>query len=245
MKQFWRLCISLEICLGLLALICCTMGLGSFLLSGEYATAINAMPLLSWLRDVPAGISWWLWLTVTFLALLAANTVFCSIDTLQSRWSRARIVPLIAPQLMHAGFLLIIVAHLQSALTSYREQIVVSEGSVALLPDGTPFAVSSIKLTMSPMGMPTGFSTELATDPNNPRASQITISPNHPWLSENYGVYIKQAEGYPSRRALLEIHREPGAGMALAGALLFTAGNVLLLYLRSRAGEYTLSEIGT
>jgi hypothetical protein len=49
--------------------------------------------------------------------------------------------------------------------------------------------------------------------------------------------YIKQAEAYPFKRALLEIHREPGAGMALAGALLFTAGNVLLVVIRSRQSE--------
>jgi hypothetical protein len=50
-------------------------------------------------------------------------------------------------------------------------------------------------------------------------------------------VYIKQAEVYPFKRALLEIHREPGAGMALAGALVFTVGNALLVWLRSRAKE--------
>jgi hypothetical protein len=36
---------------------------------------------------------------------------------------------------------------------------------------------------------------------------------------------------------LLEIHREPGAAIALAGALLFVAGNLLLLYLRSNARD--------
>jgi hypothetical protein len=37
---------------------------------------------------------------------------------------------------------------------------------------------------------------------------------------------------YPTRAALVEIHREPGAGIALAGALLFTIGNIVLLSVR-------------
>jgi hypothetical protein len=85
--------------------------------------------------------------------------------------------------------------------------------------------------------MPAGFSSELVTDLNNPAAGRVTISPNHPWLPGSYGVYIKQVEPYPYRRALLEIHCEPGAGMALSGALLFTAGNLLVLCLRARNRE--------
>jgi len=43
---------------------------------------------------------------------------------------------------------------------------------------------------------------------------------------------LKEVGLFPNRAALIEIHREPGAGLALAGALLFTVGNVLLLAVR-------------
>jgi hypothetical protein len=223
-----------------LALVCIFMAAGSFLLQGDYAAAINAVPLLVWLREVPFGLSWWLWLTVVLLALLVLNTLLCSWDTLVFRWGRGGWLSLFAPQLIHAGFLLVVLAHLLSAYGGYVRQVVVTEGMVAQLPDGSQFGVAGIGITMSPMGMPVGFSGELVTNLRNP-AERFTISPNHPWFSGGYGVYIKQAEGYPSKRALLEIHREPGAGMALAGALIFTVGNVLLVWLRSRAREYDLS----
>jgi len=237
MRSFWRLCISLELCLGLLALVCGTMAAGSFRLSGDYAAAINAMPLFSWLRQTPLTVSWWLWLSMALLALLAVNTALCSISTLRARWGRAGLIALFAPQLMHAGFLLIIVAHLLSATGSFMEQVVAFEGAVIRLPDGRLFAVNSIGIDTSPSGMPTAISTELTTVGAGAAPKRVSISPNHPWLSSGYGVYIKQAEEYPYRQALLEIHHEPGAAMALAGALLFIVGNMLLLYLRSNAGE--------
>ena len=243
LQNIWRFCISIELCIGLLALVCVVMAAGSFQLKGDYAAAINAVPLLVWLREVPVGMSWWLWLTVILLALLVLNTILCSSETLCFRWGRAGLMSLFAPQLIHSGFLLIVLAHLQSAYGGYLQQIVANEGMVAQLPDGRRFGVAGIQVVMSPMGIPTGFSGELVTNLQNP-AERVTISPNHPWFSGGYGVYIKQAEGFPYKRALLEIHREPGAGMALAGALIFTVGNVLVVWLRSRAKESSPEEVG-
>ena len=114
--RVWRLLISLELCLGLLALVCVCMAAGSFSLSGEYAAAINSMPLLAWLRVVPPSISWWLWVTLVLLALLALNTTLCSAETLWSRRGKAGVALLLAPQLIHAGFLLIVLAHLLSGV---------------------------------------------------------------------------------------------------------------------------------
>lgn len=241
MKRIWCFCVSIELCLGLLALVCVFMGAGSFLLKGDYAAAINAVPLLIWLREVPLGVSWWLWLTIVLLVLLVLNTILCSSETLWSRWGRAGWMPLLAPQLIHVGFLLIVLAHLQSAYGSYLQQLEVVEGTVAQLPNGRQFAIAGLAIAMSPMGMPTGFSSELVTDLRNP-TERFVISPNHPWFSGGYGVYIKQAEGYPYKRALLEIHGEPGAGMALCGAIVFTVGNVILLILRSRSKELAVPE---
>lgn len=234
--RIWRLLISLEFCLALLALVSVCMAAGSFTLSGEYASAINAMPLLVWLRGTPLSISWWLWITVVLLALLALNTTLCSAETLWSRRGQCGMTALLAPQLIHAGFLLIVLAHLLSALGSSLNTVEVGEMDLASLPDGSRFGVASISVTSSPQGMPIGFSSQLVPDLSRP-AERVVISPNHPWFSNGFGVYIKQAEAYPFKRALLEIHREPGAAMALAGSLLFMVGNVLLVVIRSKQRE--------
>lgn len=233
--KLWRFLISLELCLGLLALVSVCLATGSFALSGEYAAAINGMPLFAWLREAPLSVSWWLWVALAVLALLALNTVLCSSDSLWSRWGRGGWAVLLAPQLMHAGFLLIVVAHLFSATGASLHAVEVGEMTLTELPDGTRFGVASISVTTSPQGMPLSFSSELAPDINRPE--RVVVSPNHPWFVNGFGVYIKQAEAYPAKRALLEIHHEPGAAMALAGALLFMIGNVLLVMLRSKQRE--------
>jgi hypothetical protein len=87
--------------------------------------------------------------------------------------------------------------------------------------------------------MPLAFSSELVPNVEKP-TERVVISPNHPWFFNGFGVYIKQAEEYPIKRALLEIHREPGASMAFAGSLLFTVGNVMLLFIKSKQRENLL-----
>lgn len=212
------------------------MAAGSFGLSGEYAAAINSMPLLAWLREAPLFISWWLWVTVALLVLLALNTLLCSSEKLWSCWGKSGIVSLLAPQLMHAGFLLIVLAHLLSATGSSLQAVEVGEMNLAELPDGTRFGIASISVKVSPEGMPISFSSELVPDISKPD-TRVVISPNNPWFVNGFGVYIKQAQAYPFKLALLEIHREPGAAMALAGVLFFTVGNILLVVIRSKQRE--------
>lgn len=241
MKTIWRFLISLDLGLWLLGGVCLLMAAGSFLLQGEAAAAINAMPLFAWLMEVQAAVSWWLWLVIALLALLVINTIFCSTDTLCQKLRRAGLLPTIAPQMIHAGFLLIIAAHLISSLWGFKQTLQLAPGMQATLPDGRPFMLGRVDEMMSPQGMPVGASGELYIDPYRPE-ERVTISPNNPWLSGGYGVYIKHAATQPQPLALLEIHREPGAGMALAGSLLFSVGTVLLLWFRSKARETSIMD---
>ena len=245
MKRLWNLLISLEAGLVLLALVCIAMAAGSFGLNGDVASAINSMPLFVWLAKFSLTTTWWLWLTIVILALLVLNTLCCSVDTLIQRFSLKGVLAWLPPQLIHAGFLLIVLAHLQSAVWGFKGTIEIPEGAGFQLPDGVAVKVARIGAIFSPMGgdRPLGYKALLVTQETAGQGG-VTISPNHPWFSNGYGVYIKHAEPGQPPMALLEIHREPGAAMALAGAVLFTIGNLLLLYTRSRARELALEVDG-
>ena len=241
MDRIWNFLISLEVGLVLLALACITMAAGSFGLSGDTAAALNGMPLFAWLREFSVHATWWLWLTIALLALLVVNTICCSADTLYHRISRSTVLAWLPPQLIHAGFLLIVLAHLQSSLWSYKSSVEVSEGSGFRLPDGAEVHVTQIGAIFTTAGgnMPLGYTARIVSHETAGQGG-VNISPNHPWFSNGYGVYIKHAEPGQPPVALLEVHREPGAAMALAGATLFTIGNLLLLYTRSKARDLPL-----
>ena len=211
--------------------VLCLLGVGSFMGGGEEGGAINEMPLLAWLSEVSFATSWWLWLAIALLALLALNTVFCSIESLRMKWQKGSFLIRIAPQVMHAGFLLIVLAHLFSAKGSFKQQFQAVEGQVIGFPDGSGVEVQRIDATMGMMGMVTDYAARLRTVDAG-RERSVIIRPNHPFFHRGFGIYLKHAEPYPSPTAFIEIHREPGAGVALAGALLFTVGNVVLLVVR-------------
>jgi hypothetical protein len=192
---------------------------GSFL-QGE-GSAINEVPLLVWLVEAPLGETWWLWVTVVLLVLLAVNTVLCSIESLRRT---SRLLPAPAPQLMHLGFLLILLAHGLSARGAVKEAGLVREGTVITLPGGE-FSVGALTSREGPMGFPVDYGAEIV----DRSGLREVARPNHPVFRHGVGIYVKDVRLFPVPQAMLEIHREPGAGVALAGALFFTAGNLLLL----------------
>ena len=230
MGKVYRYLVSLDLGLWLMVGVLLFMALGSFLSGGENGSSINDLPLFLWLREVPLAASWWLWGTIGLLALLAVNTVLCSMESLGKKWERGSSLVRIAPQVMHLGFLLIMVAHLVSARGSFKQAMEVGEGSTIGFPNGGVVQVGRIDSTIGPMGMPTAFSAQVRTLGGD--GAFGSMSPNHPFFYRGFGIYLKEVGFMPAPVALVEIHREPGAGWALAGALLFTAGNVALLTVR-------------
>lgn len=225
LKKLYIAVASLTFGLWLTAGAAVLLAAGSFL-QGE-GSAINDIALWTWLTAVPAGESWWLWGTVFLLLLLAGNTVLCSIEAIR-RSPRISSVP---PQLMHLGFLLIMLAHAVDARGSVKQAGVVREGSIIPLPSGN-LAVSRIAVRNGPMGFPTDYGVELV----DASGARETTGPNRPVFRGGVGVYVKQATDQPFPQAVVELHREPGAGLALAGGILFVAGNLFLLARRRRGG---------
>lgn len=233
LNNFYNRLASLNLGLWLMLGVVVLLGVGSFSGGGAESSSINDMPLFYWLKETPIAFSWWLWLTIGLLGVLALNTVLCSIESLRSKYGRARFLTLIAPQVMHAGFLFIVLAHLFSAYGGLKGVMQVNEGGVIGFPDGTRIELGNITAETGPMGMMTGYSADVRYGTSGGTVIQ-TISPNHPFFYKGFGVYLKDVQAVPYRIALVEIHREPGAGLALAGALLFTIGNVVLLAVRRR-----------
>lgn len=215
---------SLNLGLWLMAGVTLLMGIGSFATGPEEIARLNSMPLFAWLTETPPATAWWLWLTIAILAVLALNTVLCSIESLRQKTGRTGLLLRLAPQVMHAGFLFIVLAHLISSLGGYKEAMQVGEGSTISFPEGRVL-FERLDAEVGMRGYVTDFSaTVAATD-----GRRAVIRPNEPFFFQGAGIYLKQIEPFPRPVGLVEIHREPGAGLALAGALLFTVGNVVVV----------------
>lgn len=230
-RRLYSLLASLNLGIYLMACVIMLLAIGSFSGGGAESSSINDVALFAWLREVPVAISWWLWLTIALLAALALNTVLCSIESLRSKYQRANLLTLIAPQVMHAGFLFIVLAHLCSAFGSSKGAVQVHEGQAIGFPDGSGIVITNISGQVGPMGMLSAYQAEVRPVSAG-KEHLVGISPNNPFFYRGFGIYLKDVQLFPERMALVEIHREPGAGLALAGALLFTIGNVVLLALR-------------
>ncbi|AJE02079.1 cytochrome c biogenesis protein ResB [Geobacter pickeringii] len=220
---------SLSFGLWLMGGVMALLAAGSFV--GGEQSALNAMPLFAWLGQAPVAASWWLWGALALLGLLVCNTVLCSVETLRQGWGERRLLQLLAPQLMHLGFLLIVLAHLLSARGGAKEAMQVDQGSVLSFPDGSSVRVTALATTPGPMGMPVDFSAGIVATAGGRQTTTI-LRPNHPFFHDGVGIYLKHVEPFPVPVGYVELHYEPGAGWALAGALLFTAGNVALLAVR-------------
>lgn len=229
MRRLYDFFTSLDLGIWLVAGVMLFLGIGSFVT--REGSAINEVALLIWLTKAPPAETWWLWITVGILLLLAINTVLCSIESLRAKWQRGSFLVRIAPQVMHLGFLFIMLAHLASAWGGMKEGGPLPEGGGFSFPDGSKLELVRLDVQTGPRGMPLGFSGTLRHS-----TSRGTImgkfSPNHPYFYKGVGVYLKHVEPFPTRTALVEIHREPGAGLALAGATFFTVANLMLIWLR-------------
>ncbi len=217
---------SLTLGLWLLGGVMLLLAVGSFL-QGE-GSSINEGALYDWLREVPLRESWWLWGAIGLIAVLALNTLLCSLESLRLKWDKGSFLVRIAPQLMHLGFLFIIIAHLQSAYGGFKQAMQVEAGSSIRFPDGSDVVFKDFAATYSKMGMPTAYSATLECITAG-KVKTAIISPNHPFFHLGHGVYIKDIAPPPLKAALIEVHKEPGAIMALTGGAIFTVANIILL----------------
>jgi hypothetical protein len=196
----------------------------------EYES-MNRLPLFFWLLRSPAGATWWLWGSIGALALLTANTVLCSVESVIRKRKSRQWLLIISPQIIHVGFALIVLAHLLSAMGAAKGDVMAGKGASIMLPNNTVLKIKDIKVRPGPGGYPADWRAEVEYRSGGVALRQDFLAPNRPSFFRGLGVYMKDV-----RRgvALIEVSREPGAPWALAGGSLFTLGTVMLFFLKIR-----------
>ncbi len=198
---------------------------------------LHTTPLFQWLLENPLAITWWLWGAIGVASLLTVNTLACSTESLIKRRSARNWMLFIAPQIIHIGFLFMLLAHLLSSYGGFKGTTFVFRGTVLQLPNGQDVVFDDITIDRDESGYITDWSAHIRYFKNGRHLASDVILPNNPSFQEGFGIYIKTVQMRPFAAALIEVSREPGAIWALAGGVCFLVGMGTLLVLKIKKEE--------
>lgn len=227
--------VSLKTSLWLLCLIIVLLLAGAFIMPGERAfQSIHSMPLIEWMGEQPVKSTWWLWASMGLLCVLAANTLLCSIDSIAKKRKVTQWMLLISPQIVHIGFLFMLIAHLASAVGGFKTFAVAAEGTPLEMPDNSVVQIKKIAMSFDSYGYLSDWAVDVEYWYNGQVMKNDRLMPNKPVFHKGVGVYVKDLRAFPSKMVLLEVSREPGATWALVGSILFMTGTIALLFFKMK-----------
>jgi|Deesub1362A_J573_1020465.scaffolds.fasta_scaffold00742_15 cytochrome c biogenesis protein ResB len=234
-KEITRGFYSLKTALWLLILLLLLFIAGAVFmpLNTEY-TFMSSMPLFQWLRGQPIRIAWWIWGSIGILSLLAINTILCSVESL-ARKGRARgWLLLIAPQIIHIGFLLVLFAHLLDAAQGFKYLSVVRPGTILQIDDDSLLRIRDIDINIDASGYIRDWRVSVEYISDSRTTGDDVLRPNRPLVRDGLNVSVKDLRAFPHKAVLLQISREPGALWALGGGVLIMAGIIILILFKIR-----------
>ena len=233
MRKMIDILVSLRTAIWLLLALLCLLFYGSILMPlRQEFQGLHMVALLQWLNESPLGVTWWLWAAIGVLSLLTANTLFCSIESVMKKRGARNLLLVLSPQVIHVGFLFVLLGHLLSSYGSYHAAGYVSEGTVLPLPNNESVVFDEIHADAGPSGYITDWSADIRYLKEGGLLGADAIGPNSPSFRGGYGIYIKTVEFRPFPVAIVELSRDPGAVWALVGGTLFLAGMTTLLALK-------------
>jgi len=232
-KQAINFFISLKTAIWLLCLLIVMLLAGAVIMpANEEFQSIHSVPMLEWINEQPLGLTWWLWSSIGLLSLLTANTLFCSIDSIIKKRKVTQWLLILSPQIIHIGFLFILLAHLFSSAQGFKGYSAVAEGTALELKDKTILHIKNIRISFDNKGYLSDWAVDAEYIADGKTVKQDSIMPNKPSIYKGLGVYVKDLRAYPEKMVLLELSREPGAVWALIGGILFMIGTIMLIILK-------------
>jgi hypothetical protein len=229
-KKTFNFLLSLRLSILLLLALLCLLFYGSFIMpkKDEFQN-LNSIPLFQWLMENPLSLTWWIWAAIGILSFLTINTLLCSVDSIIKRSGSKHWLLIISPQVIHIGFLFILLAHLLSSYGASRGMTFVYKGSIIQLPNDLVVMFDEINIDVDSSGHITDWSAEIKYFKKGRQIKSDVILPNNPSFQDGIGIYIKTVQLKPFPVAMIEVSREPGAFWALVGSVLFLTGMITLL----------------
>jgi cytochrome c biogenesis protein ResB len=234
MKNFF---LSLKTTVWTLLVLICVFFLGSYLMPvyRDVHGGMNDRLLFQWVKQNALDNPWetsWFFASLAGLVLLTVNTIACSVQAIIGKWSRGDFLLRIAPQIVHIGFLCILLAHLLGAGWGYRISGMLPVEAYAKLPDNQVLYLNDLSRLVDDRGNLKDWTAAIAIFENDRRVATGTLGPNTPLFYKGMGVYLKSFDLRERPVAFLMVNRDPGAPWALAGSILFMVGTAVILALK-------------
>ncbi len=233
MKNFF---LSLKTTVWILFVLVCLFFVGSYMMPAhrDVFAPMNEDMLVNWVVQTalqnPLS-TWWFFAALAALVLLTVNTLVCSYQAIRGKWSRSEFFLRIAPQVIHAGFLFILLAHLLSAVSGYKLSGMLPEGAAATLPEGRILGLEKIDVRTDPQGYMTDWTASILIKEKGSVVGGV-LAPNKPVFHDGIAVYLKTLSFDGGPAAHLLVVKDPGAVWALVGGILFVIGSSVLLLLK-------------
>ena len=205
--------------------------------------ALHTVALFAWMREMPVSITWWLWASIAILFLLATNTLVCSVESIIRKRGVRQWLLIMSPQVMHMGFLFILLAHLLSSYGSSKSITYAYRDVVLQLPNSLEVKFNQVDADIDSSGYITNWAADIEYFKEGRSVATDRILPNSPSFMGGIGIYIKTVKVSPFPVAMIEVSKEPGAPWALAGSVMFIAGMVTLLALKIAREEESHSPL--
>jgi cytochrome c biogenesis protein ResB len=229
--------LSLKTAVWLLLVLIVVFFVGSYMMPAHRAVfgTMNDLLLFDWMQQVALQRpweTWWFFASLALLVLLTINTIACSLQAVKGRWTRSDFFLRISPQIIHIGFLFILLAHLLGAGMGYRLSGMVPQGAFVRLPEGRTLHLQDLQVIPDRSGFPTDWRAGVEIYENGKKVAAGTLGPNSPLFYHGVGIYLKSFDFEQGPVAYLMVNKDPGALWALIGAVLFTTGSAVLLALK-------------
>lgn len=253
--------LTVILCLALTADL--LFGYGCLVRHTSLFTPLSDMGLAPWLQTYGRfNLTWtgWFFLLLVLLVLFALNTFVCTTNRIVQLFSAQRsrdwkrLVPMLAPHVMHYGLIVILCGYLASYLLS---QVLTGQTLVPGLPLSLPGTGGRITLqsleTKYYQGTRLSFLSKQAITgrahlllDDGKTQKKAVLAFNHPVRFQGYSIHL--ANFFPrslggmkmKTRVDLFIRRDPGIPLYLAGIVLFTLG--LALYIGNWHTQHEVSK---
>lgn len=224
---------SLKTTIWLLGLLLIMLLAGAFIMPGRQEfQMIHSIPLFEWMTQQSIKITWWLWCIIAILFMLSINTLLCSIESIIKKRRVTQWLLLISPQIIHLGFLFMLVAHLMSAIGGYQRLVPATEGMIIPLAEGVNLEIKDIEITLDHYGYINDWGVRVEYQKTEAPAIGSVIGPNKPFVHAGFNINVRDLRPFPRRIILLQINSDPGVIWALTGGILFMIGVIILIALR-------------